>query len=138
VISNSFALTLKPCGKKMADNLLPTSAEQDNSSFFHLKQGRGGIVDIEFMVQYTVLAWAHKHPSLTLYSDNIRILETMKDCQLLDSESVQGLIDAYKAYRAIAHRLSLQQQPNVISADKFVQERSVVRKVWGQFFDESG
>jgi glutamate-ammonia-ligase adenylyltransferase len=131
-------IDVKAMRQKMADNLLPTSAEQDNSSFFHLKQGRGGIVDIEFMVQYTVLAWAHKHPSLTLYSDNIRILETMKDCQLLDSESVQGLIDAYKAYRAIAHRLSLQQQPNVISADEFVQERSVVRKVWGQFFDESG
>jgi glutamate-ammonia-ligase adenylyltransferase len=61
----------------------------------------------------------------------------MEECKLLDSESVQGLMDAYKAYRSIAHRLSLQQQPNKVSADKFVQERSVVRKVWSQFFDES-
>jgi glutamate-ammonia-ligase adenylyltransferase len=129
---------VKTMRRKMANYLLPPGAEQGKSPFFHLKQGCGGIVDIEFMVQYTVLAWAHKYPSLTLYSDNIRILETMKDCQLLDSESVQGLIEAYKAYRSIAHRLSLQQQPTVISDDKFVQERSVVRKVWSQFFDESG
>jgi glutamate-ammonia-ligase adenylyltransferase len=123
--------------QKMADNLLSAAAQATKSPIFHLKQGSGGIVDIEFMVQYMVLAWAHKYPSLTMYSDNIRILEMMEQCQLLDSESVQGLMDAYKAYRSIAHRLSLQQQPNEISADKFVRERSVVRKVWGQFFDES-
>jgi glutamate-ammonia-ligase adenylyltransferase len=121
----------------MADNLLPAGAEKGKSPVFHLKQGSGGIVDIEFMVQYTVLAWAHKYPSLTIYSDNIRILEVMEECQLLDRESVQGLMDAYKAYRSIAHRLSLQQKPTEISADKFVNERSVVRKVWNQFFDES-
>jgi glutamate-ammonia-ligase adenylyltransferase len=123
--------------QKMADNLLPAGAEKGKTPFFHLKQGSGGIVDIEFMVQYTVLAWAHKFPSLTIYSDNIRILEVMEECQLLDSESVQGLMDAYKAYRSIAHRLSLQQKPTEISADIFVHERSVVRKVWNQFFDES-
>ncbi|MFQ3323120.1 MAG: glutamate-ammonia-ligase adenylyltransferase [Pseudomonadales bacterium] len=123
--------------QKMADNLLLAAAQGPKSPIFHLKQGSGGIVDIEFMVQYMVLAWAHEYPSLTMYSDNIRILEMMEQCQLLDSESVQGLMDAYKAYRSIAHRLSLQQQPNEISADEFVRERSVVRKVWGQFFDES-
>ena len=132
-----LGVEVKTMRLKMTDSLLPVSAEEGKSPFFHLKQGCGGIVDIEFMVQYTVLAWAHKYPSLTLYSDNIRILKTMEECQLLDSESVQGLMDAYKAYRSIAHRLSLQQQPNEVSADKFVQERSVVRKVWSQFFDES-
>lgn len=128
---------VKSMRQKMADNLLPAGAEKGKTPFFHLKQGSGGIVDIEFMVQYTVLAWAHKFPSLTIYSDNIRILEVMEECQLLDSESVQGLMDAYKAYRSIAHRLSLQQKPTEISADIFVHERSVVRKVWNQFFDES-
>jgi glutamate-ammonia-ligase adenylyltransferase len=123
--------------QKMADNLLPAAAQGAKSPIFHLKQGSGGIVDIEFMVQYMVLAWAHKYPSLTTYSDNIRILEMMEQCQLLDSELVQGLMAAYKAYRSLAHRLSLQQQPNEISADEFVRERSVVRKVWDQFFDES-
>ena len=128
---------VKSMRRKMSDNLLPLGAEKGESPFFHLKQGCGGIVDIEFMVQYTVLAWAHKYPSLTTYSDNIRILETMEEYQLLDGESVHGLMDAYKAYRSIAHRLSLQQQLNEISADNFVQERSMVRKVWNLFFDES-
>ena len=128
---------VKSMRRKMSDNLLPPGAEEGESPFFHLKQGYGGIVDIEFMVQYMVLAWAHKYPSLTTYSDNIRILEAMEEYQLLDGELVHGLMDAYKAYRSTAHRLSLQQQLNEINADNFVQERSMVRKVWNLFFDES-
>ena len=40
-----------------------------------LKQSRGGMVDIEFMVQYWVLAQANSIGSDCLYSDNISLLE---------------------------------------------------------------
>ncbi|MEE4659010.1 MAG: bifunctional [glutamate--ammonia ligase]-adenylyl-L-tyrosine phosphorylase/[glutamate--ammonia-ligase] adenylyltransferase, partial [Halieaceae bacterium] len=61
--------------EKMRTHLLSARAEAGGR--FHLKQGVGGIVDIEFMVQYAVLAWSHKHPRLAHWTDNIRILETL-------------------------------------------------------------
>ena len=39
---------------------------------FDLKQGRGGIVDIEFLIQYLILLHAHRFPELVTYSDNVR------------------------------------------------------------------
>ena len=61
-----------------------------------LKSGFGGIVDIEFMVQYLVLAYAHREPSLAVHSDNVRILEAAAETGLLapsDAESLtRGLL----------------------------------------------
>ena len=66
---------------KMRDNLGTRvthagTAEQafDATAEFNLKHA-GGIVDIEFMVQYAALAWSHQHPELLRYTDNIRILD---------------------------------------------------------------
>ena len=77
---------------------------------FSLKQGAGGIVDIEFMVQFAVLAWSHNHPELTRWSDSIRILESLAQCGLLSEQQSSQLIDAYKRYRSAGHRLQLQNQ----------------------------
>ncbi|MDO3387406.1 bifunctional [glutamate--ammonia ligase]-adenylyl-L-tyrosine phosphorylase/[glutamate--ammonia-ligase] adenylyltransferase [Gilvimarinus sp. SDUM040013] len=104
-----------------------------DSNKFHLKQDSGGIVDIEFMVQYAVLAWAHKAPALTRYTDNIRILETLEQEALLPGEVVSQLIDAYKAYRSTGHRLALQRQEVVLQGDDaFAQEREQVTGHWRQ------
>lgn len=70
---------------KMRDNLgtKSTVAGTGANAFrptvvFDLKQDAGGIVDIEFMVQYAALAWSAQHPSLLRYTDNIRILEGLE------------------------------------------------------------
>ncbi|BFM21935.1 bifunctional [glutamate--ammonia ligase]-adenylyl-L-tyrosine phosphorylase/[glutamate--ammonia-ligase] adenylyltransferase [Gilvimarinus japonicus] len=100
---------------------------------FHLKQDAGGIVDIEFMVQYAVLAWAQKAPKLTQYTDNIRILETLEQVGLMTAETVAQLIEAYKAYRSTGHRLALQRQEAVLQgADEFTAERQQVSDLWQQ------
>ncbi|MDO6746355.1 bifunctional [glutamate--ammonia ligase]-adenylyl-L-tyrosine phosphorylase/[glutamate--ammonia-ligase] adenylyltransferase [Gilvimarinus sp. 1_MG-2023] len=104
-----------------------------DSGKFHLKQDSGGIVDIEFMVQYAVLAWAQKAPSLTRYTDNIRILETLESEALLTDQAVSQLIEAYKAYRSTGHRLALQRQEAVLQgSDVFAQEREQVTGHWRQ------
>ena len=58
-------------------NHLGSDIHNDGSKAFHLKQDTGGIVDIEFMVQYAVLAWSQADPALLTYTDNIRILECL-------------------------------------------------------------
>ncbi len=112
---------------KMRDHL--GTAKNDENKF-HLKQDAGGIVDIEFMVQYAVLAWAHSHPELLSYTDNIRILESLEQSKLLDTQEVSQLIEAYKAFRTVGHRRTLQQLSNVIGADKLIAQRENVITLW--------
>lgn len=125
---------------KMRDNLgtQSTAAGTAPNAFeaaapFDLKQDAGGIVDIEFMVQYAALAWSWQHPELVEFTDNIRILEALERVGLMSGEDVLKLQDAYKAYRAAAHRLSLQKQPGVVSGDHFHAQRRMVMQMWKAF-----
>mgnify|MGYP000709310749 CR=1 FL=1 len=122
---------------KMRDNLgsQSTAAGTAANAFeaaapFDLKQDAGGIVDIEFMVQYAALAWSREHPQLLRYTDNIRILDGLEDAALLSGDDVRLLQEAYKAYRAAAHRQALQKQPGVVSGDQFHPERRGVLRIW--------
>ncbi len=78
---------------------------------FDLKQGRGGIADIEFMVQYSVLRWAGDHPDLADWTDNIRLLETLSRHALLPGGAAEDLTRAYKSLRAAYHRSACRMSP---------------------------
>ncbi len=112
---------------KMREHLGSGKNQEDK---FHLKQDAGGIVDIEFMVQYGVLAWGHSHPALITFTDNIRILESFVDSNLLEAHEVNQLSEAYKAFRTAGHRLTLQQQPNLVDAGYLIAERKNVIAIW--------
>lgn len=113
-------------------NKMRAQLDKSNDREFDLKHGRGGIVDIEFMVQYAALAWAHSAPSIVRYTDNIRILESLTEAGLMPAHQAAHLIDAYKAYRSEGHRLALQQLPGVVSGDQFEAERKTVETTWQQ------
>jgi glutamate-ammonia-ligase adenylyltransferase len=117
---------------RMCEHLLPTGGPENRG--FHLKQGRGGMVDIEFMVQYAVLAWCHRYPRLADWSDNVRILETLGREGLFEPAECERLTEAYLAYRSAAHQLSLQQQPGVVAADRFAEFSQYVQDQWAQLF----
>ncbi|PVZ66417.1 bifunctional [glutamate--ammonia ligase]-adenylyl-L-tyrosine phosphorylase/[glutamate--ammonia-ligase] adenylyltransferase [Pelagibaculum spongiae] len=108
----------------------PSLADAKAASQFHLKQDPGGIADIEFMVQYWVLCWSNQHPQLMRWTDNIRILETLAQQQLLPEQTCEALSNAYCAFRARGHRLSLQNQPARAAADEFTQQRALVAELW--------
>ena len=101
---------------------------------FSLKQGSGGIVDIEFMVQFAVLAWSHDHPSLTRWSDTIRIIESLSQCGMLEEQKALQLIDAYKRFRTAGHRLQLHNQLAEVAVSEFVEERKMVVTHWHTLF----
>ena len=122
---------------KMRDNLgsRETAAGTGENAFdaatsFDLKQDAGGIVDIEFMVQYAALAWSRQHPELHRYTDNIRILDGLRDVGLLSAADVELLQEAYKTYRSAAHRQALQKQPGKVAGDQFAAERRSVMRLW--------
>ena len=124
---------------KMRDNLgskstaAGTAANAYDSGLpFDIKQDAGGIVDIEFMVQYAALAWSHSHPALLRYTDNIRILEGLEEAGLVPASDAVLLREVYKAFRSAAHRQALQKQAGVIDASQFVNERQEVRRIWSE------
>jgi [glutamine synthetase] adenylyltransferase / [glutamine synthetase]-adenylyl-L-tyrosine phosphorylase len=107
-----------------------TSLDKSSADRFDLKQGVGGIVDIEFMVQYTVLWWAHDHPDLLVWTDNIRLLETLSRLGLLSDNAAERLMGVYKVLRAAYHRSALQDQPPLVSSAKLTEERALVQDIW--------
>src|SRR5690606_32461201 len=99
-----------------------------------LKRGSGGIVDIEFMVQYLVLAHAHEHPDLAVYPDNIRILETAERLELLPAPMAESLREAYLALRAEWHRSVLDLPDTERATEVLANHRDRVRGAWAWVF----
>ena len=104
--------------------------DRSDAGQFDLKQGRGGITDIEFMVQYACLRWAPIHQVLTAYTDNLRLLDLLQDLALVPREDCRVLRDAYFAYRAEVHRCALQEVDGLVPADAHLRERDAVAAVW--------
>ncbi len=125
--TTSLAQEVMKMRAKMVDHL--GSAKEGQ---FDIKHDPGGIVDIEFMVQFWALAWADHHKSLIEYTDNIRILEAIKQLSLLSDQQVQQLVDAYKAYRSIGHRRALAKQSGTVDAAQFSNHISQVTALWQQ------
>jgi glutamate-ammonia-ligase adenylyltransferase len=110
--------------------------DKSRNGRFDLKQGRGGIADIEFMVQYSVLRWAARHPSLTDWTDNVRLLQTLARLDLLPGTAAEDLTGAYKALRAAYHRSALQEQPATIPDDQLGKTRERVQALWQQLMED--
>ncbi|OOZ42524.1 bifunctional glutamine synthetase adenylyltransferase/deadenyltransferase [Solemya elarraichensis gill symbiont] len=117
--------------EKMRDSL-----DKSDNDCFDVKQGHGGITDIEFIVQYMILRWASQHPELYQYSDNIRQLESLDHSQLLPDEWGERLSGLYRALRASAHRSALMEQKAIVGIDQLAQERKLVAEAWQLFMLE--
>ncbi|MFN3879910.1 MAG: bifunctional [glutamate--ammonia ligase]-adenylyl-L-tyrosine phosphorylase/[glutamate--ammonia-ligase] adenylyltransferase [Nitrincola lacisaponensis] len=119
--------------EKMRTHLASPASAEDQ---FDLKQDRGGIVDIEFMVQYWVLNHAWEYPDLVTYTDNIRILDAIEARQLLSAEDAETLREAYRVLRSVGHRQALQEQSNSVVADAQLNAyRQRVMAIWQQVME---
>jgi [glutamine synthetase] adenylyltransferase / [glutamine synthetase]-adenylyl-L-tyrosine phosphorylase len=105
------------------------------SGEFDIKQDAGGIADIEFLVQYWVLASAHEHPGLLTYSDNIRQLEGLAAVGLVEPATAEWLKQSYIGYRTVLHHLSLEGGARVVRAEDHAPTRERVEAVWRRTFE---
>ncbi len=101
---------------------------------FDLKQDPGGIADIEFLVDYWVLAHAGDHPDLVTFPDNIRQLEALEQTGLVAAEHCRTLREDYLALRRRVHELALDERGRVVSDQEFVTLRSRVTAIWADVF----
>ncbi len=97
---------------------------------FHLKQDAGGIVDIEFLAQFAVLAYSHEHLSLTKWSDNVRIFEEVAQLGIWSAQVCQELTDAYLRLRAAIHQLALAEQSLLVDEAHWHDTRELVQDQW--------
>jgi len=104
----------------MRGRMLEGHANRSNQ--FDLKHDRGGMVDIEFIVQFLVLAHAHRQPALVANRGNIGLLVVAADCKLIDLDQARSCAQAYRRYRQLQHALRLN------GAERARVERSLVRE----------
>jgi glutamate-ammonia-ligase adenylyltransferase len=112
---------------------LRRSNMSEDPAVFDLKQGVGGIVDIEFLVQYLVLLLSHRHPGLLRWTDNVRILQTLIETGAMNNPTADFLKHAYLIFRAHAHKLSLQELAAEIESAKLAPLRNGVQRVWNAY-----
>ena len=83
------------------------AAHPNPSGLFDVKHDRGGMIDIEFIVQTLVLAHAHAHPELVANLGNIALLKTAADLGLIPAALAEGARAAYRELRKMQHGLRL-------------------------------
>ncbi|MGH8591833.1 MAG: bifunctional [glutamate--ammonia ligase]-adenylyl-L-tyrosine phosphorylase/[glutamate--ammonia-ligase] adenylyltransferase [Gammaproteobacteria bacterium] len=103
---------------------------------FDLKQGEGGLTDIEFLVQYAVLRWAASRPALATHTDNRHLLAILGDTGVLTREDSAALTEAYFAYRKRLHALALEERPALVGERELEPERARVGALWRRLLGE--
>jgi len=114
---------------RMRSRMLAEHASKEPGQF-DIKADRGGIGDIEFLVQYLVLSRCHEFPALLEYSDNVRQLEALVQTGVLDQERADRLRTAYLDYRTRLHQLFLDGQPGRVPAGEFNRQKDYVSDMW--------
>jgi glutamate-ammonia-ligase adenylyltransferase len=105
------------------------TASSNRRERFDLKRDPGGIVDIEFVVQYLVLAHAGEHAELTIWSDVIRLLEALEQTGLIAANEAKMLSQAYLDYRSATHSLGLQGRAAETDTAEFEAQRQQVIQI---------
>src|SRR5690606_7385814 len=119
--------------KRMRDEFARRPVAEREKISFIIKHGRGGIIDIEFIVQYLVLASGAKQCAMVKWSDNVRILESARDTGLLPEAECQALTAAYLAQRALLHEVALAQE-DTAGTEARVAYQEAVDRVWLSMF----
>ena len=105
---------------------------------FDVKHSPGGMVDIEFAVQFLVLSQGCKHPELLANAGNIALLVRAQACGLLPGQVGEDAAQAYRTLRQIQHRARLNEEPTQVDVAQVEQERAAGLALWAAVFEPAG
>jgi glutamate-ammonia-ligase adenylyltransferase len=115
--------------KKMHD------AHPNRSPMFDLKHDDGGMIDIEFMVQFLVLRHAAAHPELTGDIGNIALLKLCGQLGLIDAALAGQVANAYRLFRRLQHQIRLRGEERArVAVERISKERASVEALFAQVF----
>ncbi|RPE72410.1 glutamate-ammonia-ligase adenylyltransferase [Tibeticola sediminis] len=103
---------------------------------FDVKHSAGGMVDVEFAVQFLVLAHAATHPELIDNVGNIALLHRAEAAGLLAPGIGAAAADAYRELRRIQHQARLDEQPTQVDPERVARERTAVLNLWQAVFGQ--
>jgi glutamate-ammonia-ligase adenylyltransferase len=101
---------------------------------FDLKHDPGGLVDVEFIVQFLVLGYSHAHHELTSNKGNIALLKMAADAGLIPSELAETVRNAYRDYRRMQHGLRLNGTKARVAPEEVGTRVTAVRELWRVVF----
>jgi glutamate-ammonia-ligase adenylyltransferase len=118
----------------MRQRMLDSHASNSETEF-DLKQDPGGIIDVEFIVQFLILAHAHQHPQLTQNLGNIALLGIAADLGLIATELADPVRNAYRDYRRMQHAARLNgNEKSRIERAAVIRRIEAVRQLWQTVF----
>jgi len=127
---DGLRLSIVEMREKMRTHLLT-----DDATRFDLKQGRGGVVDIEFIVQFGVLKHAAQYPALLQYTDVMRLLDALGETGYLDEENREFLKQTYRLFRGRIHSAALLNVDAGIPVTEDIEARNGVLAIWRKIMD---
>ncbi len=114
---------------------LKNSPSTNAPEMFELKNGVGGIIDVEFLVQFLVLSHAKTHPQLTQNIGNIALLKLLASLNIIEAEAAEKVAMAYREYRKMQHALKLQGAPHMrVEVTSARAHKTAVKALWSQVF----
>jgi glutamate-ammonia-ligase adenylyltransferase len=125
---------LKKEVREMREKMREALATKDKDKF-DLKQSKGGIADIEFIVQFGVLDQAAKNTALTTYTDNVRLLEGLQQQGFMSQADAELLKAAYCTYRDFGHKQVLQGDKAVIAEAEVAKMSAQVEQIWHDYME---
>ncbi|WP_338040310.1 hypothetical protein [Methylocucumis oryzae] len=126
--------TLKTDVRTMREKMREALATKETGQF-DLKHSKGGIADIEFIVQFGVLALSARYPELTEYTDTMRLLSRLNQVGFLTTEATSVLQTAYCRYRDNGHKLVLQGGKTLVDALSVTELSTAVVALWQQLME---
>ena len=108
----------------------------NNTDLFDVKHDAGGMVDVEFAVQYLVLQYSYEHPELVNNFGNIKLLEMSAEVGLIPKEMADAVVRDYRAYRKIQHefRLNSPNLPVRLPKEEYEIASAEIRGLWQLIF----
>ncbi len=129
------SVTLKKEVREMREKMREALA--DKSGKFDVKQSKGGVADIEFMVQFGVLSQSEQHVELTEYTDNLHSIEALKQYGFFTETQAQTLTIIYCNYRDYGHQQVLQGKKVLADTKLFSKQRAFVETTWQQLMSDA-
>lgn len=111
------------------------SYQRPEAGMVHVKHGKGGVTDIEFIVQYLLLKHTKEHRHLIRCSDNMRQLSALEVFGVLRSADASDLRSAYRSFRLWIHHNQLLGKPSIAPVAKFERQMGDVSRIWNKVFE---
>lgn len=114
-------------------------AHPNRSAEFDVKHDAGGMIDIEFAVQFIVLRYASAHPELIGDIGNIALLRLAGALGLIDAGLADRAANAYRVFRKLQHQIRMQGEERArVAPERLTPEIESVQRLWEELFPATG